>query len=459
MVGLPLSALIALGLGIGLTGVLAVLLPSGTASAGTTVTVTVQPGESLSQVAAEENTTVAALVAANGITNPDLVDAGAVLVVPGAGPAAAAAPPPVAPAAAPTPTPTPAPAPAPADVTVTVQPGQTLSGLAAKYGTTAGALAAANGIEDPDLIVAGSVLKVPGPAGGAAAATPVAASPAAAAAAGFRTVEVQPGETLSALAVQNGTTVGALVAANGIGNPNRINAGTVLRLPGPAGGSPGTTAAAASVVTVGTVTVKVGDTLTSLAAHYGTTPGALAAANGIRNPNMIFAGMQLTLPAAAVVVAAPATAVPVATGAYPTALLSFPARMALVPDFGHAASVSGVPVSLVEAVCWWESGWQTTAVSPTGALGVCQILPSTAAFVSSSILQVASLDPRVAADNIDLCAAYLRYLLNSTGGNVSEALAGYSQGLSSIAQNGVLPSTKTYVTGILAYASIFAGDG
>jgi soluble lytic murein transglycosylase-like protein len=149
----------------------------------------------------------------------------------------------------------------------------------------------------------------------------------------------------------------------------------------------------------------------------------------------------------------------VATGAYPTALVDAPGRLALQPDFVHDAAASGVPVSLLEALCWWESGWQPTAVSATGAIGVCQILPSTAAFVSSSILQVAPLDPRMASDNIELGAAYLRYLLNATGGSASQALAGYSQGLASIAQSGVQPATKTYVTGILAYAAIFAGQG
>jgi soluble lytic murein transglycosylase-like protein len=201
----------------------------------------------------------------------------------------------------------------------------------------------------------------------------------------------------------------------------------------------------------------VGDTLTSLAAHYGTTPAALAGANGISNPNMIFAGMRLTLPAAAVVVASPAAPAPLSTGAFPTALLAFPSRMALQPDFVHAAATAGVPVSLLEALCWWESGWQTTAVSPTGALGVCQILPSTAAYVSSSILEGQPLDPRTAADNIDLSAAYLRYLLNSAGGNAAQALADYSQGMSSVAEHGILPATETYVSGILAYATIFAG--
>jgi LysM repeat protein len=429
--GLPLTALVA---------VVLVMVPAKPAYAGT---VTVQPGQTLSQVAAEEGVTVAALAAANGISNPNLVDAGTVLQVPGS----------AAPAS-----PAPAPAPAPTAITVTVQPGQTLSGLAAQYGITVAALTAANGISNPDLIVAGSVLQIPGSGVAAAPAAPVAAAPT------FTTVEVQPGQTLSALAVLYNTTTAALVAANGISNPNRISAGMVLRLPGPAAAAPaatGPTPAAATVTTVGTITVHRGDTLTSLAAHYGTTPAALAAANGISNPNIVFAGMVLKLPAAAVTVtpaATPATAA-VATGAYPTALLAFPDRLALQPDFAQAATASGVPESLLEALCWWESGWQTTAVSPTGALGVCQILPSTAAFISSSIMQRAPLDPRVAADNIDLSAAYLRYLLNTSGGNAAQALADYSQGATSVASQGISAATQTYVTGILAYAAIFAGNG
>jgi soluble lytic murein transglycosylase-like protein len=173
---------------------------------------------------------------------------------------------------------------------------------------------------------------------------------------------------------------------------------------------------------------------------------------------MVFPGERLTLPAGVVVPGAPGEAVPAATGDYPTPLLGFPSRLALQPDFAHSAAVSGVPVALLEALCWWESGWQTSAVSAEGAIGVCQIEPTTAAFVSSSILQE-PLDPRTAADNIALCAAYLRYLLNSSGGNASQALADYDQGPTSIAQQGILASTKAYVTGILAYASIFAGQG
>jgi LysM repeat protein len=483
-----------------LVGALAIGLPSGAAFAGT---VTVRPGQTLSQVAAEEGTTVAALAAANGITDANDIAAGAVLQLPA--PSVPAAP--GAPAA-------PAPAAAPATITVTIRPGETLSALATQYATTVAAIAAANGIGNPNDIAAGTAVHVPAP--GAPAAPP---APAAAAGPATITVTIRPGETLSALATQYATTVAALAAANGIGNPNDIAAGTVVQVPTPrvstaSAGSPGTSfstvevqpgetlsalaarygtttavlasangiadpnrveagtvlvlpsgpsnpapvGSAAPVMTVGTVTVRAGATLTSLAAQYGTTPDALAAANGITNPNMVFPGERLTLPAGLAVAGAPGVAVPAGTGDYPTPLLGFPSRLALQPDFVHSATASGVPVALLEALCWWESGWQTTAVSAEGAIGVCQIEPTTAAFVSSSILQE-PLDPLTAADNIALCAAYLRYLLNSTGGNASQALADYDQGPASIAQQGVLGSTQAYVKGILAYASIFAGQG
>jgi LysM repeat protein len=401
---------------------LTVAWPSTPAYAGT---VTVQPGQTLSQVAQDDNTTVAALSAANGITNPNVVGAGTVLQIPGAAPAPAA---PAAPA------------------TVTVQLGQTLSQVAAQVDTTVAALSAANGITNPNVVAAGTVLQIPGP-GSTGAAAPV-----------FTTVEVEPGDTLSSLAARYGTTAAVLASANGISNPNLVKIGTVLHVPGTSSGA--ATTPAVQTVAGGTFTVRPGDTLTSLAAHYGTTAAALAVANGITDPNSIFAGMRMTLPATVVVSTGAGSATVVgSTSDYPSSLLAHPDRLALQPDFVHSAAVAGVPAALLEALCWWESGWQNNAVSPTGAIGVCQIEPSTVSFVDSSILQGPDLDPRVAADNITLSAAYLRYLLNRTGGNAANALAGYYQGLVSIQQEGLLPSTKTYVSGILAYASIFAGHG
>ena len=104
--------------------------------------------------------------------------------------------------------------------TYTIRSGDTLGGIARRHGVSAGALARANGISDPDRIYAGQVLTIPG-----AASTP---SPAP------RSVRhvVAAGETLGAIAKRYGVSVASIAKTNGIANPNRIGAGQVLTLPG-----------------------------------------------------------------------------------------------------------------------------------------------------------------------------------------------------------------------------------
>ena len=57
--------------------------------------------------------------------------------------------------------PPPAPSPTPAYITYTIQPGDTLSEIALRYGTTVSALAALNNIADPNLIYAGNTIRIP----------------------------------------------------------------------------------------------------------------------------------------------------------------------------------------------------------------------------------------------------------------------------------------------------------
>jgi len=112
----------------------------------TTGTFTVRRGDTLIQIAALYNTTVAALAQLNGIVNPNLIRAGQVLTVPIAAP--------------PVPTPTPVPQPTQPRTHI-VQRGENAFRISLRYGITMQALIRANGLTNPNLIFAGQVLVIP----------------------------------------------------------------------------------------------------------------------------------------------------------------------------------------------------------------------------------------------------------------------------------------------------------
>jgi soluble lytic murein transglycosylase-like protein len=137
----------------------------------------------------------------------------------------------------------------------------------------------------------------------------------------------------------------------------------------------------------------------------------------------------------------------VPAGALPPKLVAQPTRLQLLPVFRRWASICAVPASLIEATCWWESGWQENVVSATGAVGVCQIEPGAAQTVRR-LLDDPTLDPGSSSDNIEMSAAYLRWLLDQTGGRRDLALAGYYQGPTSVREHGILAVSRPYVSGI-----------
>lgn len=106
-------------------------------------------------------------------------------------------------------------APAGARLDYEIRPGDTLGAIALQHGVTSQALAQANGLDDPNRIVAGAVLVIPG------------AEP--------TTYVVQPGDTLGGIAARFGVTARALAEANGITDPDLIRAGQTLSVEGGAG--------------------------------------------------------------------------------------------------------------------------------------------------------------------------------------------------------------------------------
>ncbi|MFD9053277.1 LysM peptidoglycan-binding domain-containing protein [Streptomyces zaomyceticus] len=117
----------------------------------------VKAGQTLGLIAAAFGVSVGSLAAYNGIRDPDVIHPGQRITAPPAAPAKPKPKPTAKPPAKPTPS---APLPAPKR-TYRVQPGDTLSGIATKYRTTVNALVRANNITNPNVIFAGSVLRIP----------------------------------------------------------------------------------------------------------------------------------------------------------------------------------------------------------------------------------------------------------------------------------------------------------
>ena len=106
---------------------------------------------------------------------------------------------------------------------------------------------------------------------------------------------VVKGDTLSKIAKRFGTTYQELARINGISNPNVINIGQVLKLPG-ANSNNNTSSYSASSTSLISYTVVQGDTLSKIAKKFGTTYQELARINGISNPNIINIGQVIRVP-------------------------------------------------------------------------------------------------------------------------------------------------------------------
>jgi LysM repeat protein len=191
-----------------------------------------------------------------------------------------------------------------------VKPGETLSGIAHMYGTTVQALMQANGLTNPNYIYVGQKLYIPG-CGTGGYATPMPQPPCYGCATqpppppsgggSCYTYIVRPGDTVSGIAARTGDTIYGIASRNGLANPNLIYAGQPLTIcPGGGGGSggyyppvpPKPPASGCRAY----YTVKPGDTLYRIALYYGSTVYAISAANGLANPNWIYAGQTLCIP-------------------------------------------------------------------------------------------------------------------------------------------------------------------
>ena len=140
-----------------------------------------------------------------------------------------------------------------------------------------------------------------------------------------------------------------------------------------------------------------------------------------------------------------------------------PPTSAPLPDarlvLDAAADRHQLPRSLVEATAYWESGWDQSRVSETGAVGLMQIEPEVAAEMAPRLVGHA-VDLRDPAENADLGAAILRAYIDDQGGDVEAGLAAYYEGPGALAASGLAYDTASYVSGIEAIRGMLErGEG
>jgi LysM repeat protein len=341
------------------------------------------------------------------------------------------------------------------DRVVVVRAGETLSGIAARHGTTVERLVELNHLADPNRIYVGQRIRVRSAQGSAGGPAPR-----------KRLVlhRVVYGETLTGIAIRYRTTIDVLVARNRLADPSRIYAGQVLRIsshhqarrphqrPHDSRGPSRPTQEPRSVIHV----VRAGETVSGIAVRYRVTQDAIVRANRLANPSFIRTGQQLRIPGARH---------PRHGRRHPTSHAgpSMPPSMAAVVSqrsamrklIAREARRQGFPTSLALAVAWQESGWQAGVVSSAGAIGVLQLLPATADWVSATILheRVNLWDAR---SNVRAGIALLKHYL-ARYGNRPMALAAYYQGQAGTDRYGIYPISRGYVASILMLQRLFRG--
>ncbi|CEA07819.1 N-acetylmuramoyl-L-alanine amidase sle1 precursor [Arthrobacter saudimassiliensis] len=289
----------------------------------------------------------------------------------------------------------------------TIQPGDTVSSIAAQYGLDMAEVLRINNLQPDSLIFAGKTLKLAAGAPAAAAQAP--------AASGYT---VQAGDTLSAIAAAHGVSLESVLSANGLTLTSIIQPGQVISLGGGAD--------AGTVTTMGTAEPA---------------PAAPAAAPADLVPNTF---LHYTYPDHVV---ADANANKHALNA-----MQVPDRAQMQQIIADTAAAMGVDPALALGHAYQESGFDMRAVSPANAIGAMQVIPSSGEWASELVgRQLNLLDPY---DNATAGVAIIRSLLR-TSPSTEVAVASYYQGQHSVTTQGMFPDTEQYVANVMAHRAGF----
>ena len=152
-------------------------------------------------------------------------------------------------------------------------------------------------------------------------------------------------------------------------------------------------------------------------------------------------------------------AVPSGSARAPTKLLAYfdvsPNYKAVKHLLKDAAQIHGIDYELIQAVIATESGFDTFAVSPKGAVGLMQLMPPTAERYGVKADKKTPIEKRLTdpKTNIRAGTAYLRDLIKMFPGQLELAVAAYNAGEGAVQRAGNkipnYPETRNYVKTVM----------
>ncbi|MBT2567083.1 LysM peptidoglycan-binding domain-containing protein [Arthrobacter sp. ISL-85] len=375
---------------------------------------------------------------------------------------------------------------APAEYTIVR--GDTVSGIAGRFGLNTGDILKLNNLQANTIIYPGQKLKLSGSAEPAAPAPAAPAAPAAPTPSGGATYTVKPGDTLGAIAAKHNVSLSDVFAWNNLSMRSIIYPGQKVKVgggdPAPAPAAPAAPAPApaplanTSAPATGSYTIKAGDTLSAIASRHGVKLSDLLAANKLGMTTVIYPGSKLVIPGGSGPVGAqpaPAAPQPAAAPLVPSSFLGFsypaavvssandnkallnaspvPSRDEMKNIVADTARRMGVDPSLALAFAFQESGFNQRSVSPANAIGTMQVVPSSGQWASDLVgRKLNLLDPY---DNATAGVAIIRQLL-ATSKDQDTAIASYYQGQYSVSKYGMYDDTKAYLAAIKAHQKNFS---
>jgi soluble lytic murein transglycosylase-like protein len=188
--------------------------------------------------------------------------------------------------------------------------------------------------------------------------------------------------------------------------------------------------------------------LSAASAAPSTSAPAVASAASYANPlaSTTPSSAAYTLPNTATTLGSTATTLDSTSPAGPE-----PAPSAYDSMVNQSAARYGLDPAVLHGLIQQESGFNPNSRSSAGALGLTQLMPSTAASLGVSN----PLDP---AQSIEGGARYLSQMMSQFGGNTADALAAYNAGPGAVQRYGGVPpysETQSYVTKVLGYANTY----